>query len=359
MWKAEFERLLFSNDPTKIDAVKAAKLKYDNFPSYLYQYRSFNSKSLKLLKTDKIYLSDPNDFNDPYDCAIQLRNGYHISDEGMKIVLESDPKGFKEEFKLTRRQMDKLKKSDKIIRDLSRFMAKNGNYEHENHKDSPKEVRDLSKPKQIREISKSLEKDFRDHTVNFDKLKENLLVSCFSEDNKSILMWSHYAQEHKGFCVQYDFKSLGNTSHLTRNLFPIFYNSKLFMIDDYIYNTHEKFKSVFSSYMKGIDLKSIRGVEIQLPEGNMSSNNMYLFYASLIKFEGWEYEQEWRYVLPFEKEEKPVCIKVPKPVAIYLGAKSDKKNKNILLKIAKEKNIDVYQMEMDSSKFALEPKSIQ
>lgn len=158
MWKAEFERLLFSNDPTKIDAVKAAKLKYDNFPSYLYQYRSFNSKSLKLLKTDKIYLSDPNDFNDPYDCAIQLRNGYHISDEGMKIVLESDPKGFKEEFKLTRRQMDKLKKSDKIIRDLSRFMAKNGNYEHENHKDSPKEVRDLSKPKQIREISKSLKR---------------------------------------------------------------------------------------------------------------------------------------------------------------------------------------------------------
>lgn len=32
------------------------------------------------------------------------------------------------------------------------------------------------------------------------------LVACFSETNVSSLMWGHYADSHKGYCLEYDFK---------------------------------------------------------------------------------------------------------------------------------------------------------
>lgn len=32
---------------------------------------------------------------------------------------------------------------------------------------------------------------------------ENIGISCFSRKNDSILMWSHYAENHKGFCIEF------------------------------------------------------------------------------------------------------------------------------------------------------------
>ena len=111
-------------------------------------------------------------------------------------------------------------------------------------------------------------------------------------------MWSHYAKNHTGFCVQYDFKSLGYNCHLTRLLFPIFYSNKIFAIDDYIHNTQPQFYDVHSSYLDGIDLsKIIVGSQLEHLKGNNKSNNMFPIYAALKKYEGWKYEKEWRYVL--------------------------------------------------------------
>jgi hypothetical protein len=113
--------------------------------------------------------------------------------------------------------------------------------------------------------------------------------------------------------------------------------------------------------MDGLGLnKIIDGVQLGLIEENSLNNNMFQVFSALNKYEGWEYENEWRYVLYCKNEtESAPIIKVPTPTAIYLGAKADKDNKNIILDIGKEKNMDVYQMEMNSSKFALEAKPIK
>lgn len=49
--------------------------------------------------------------------------------------------------------------------------------------------------------------------------KENIHLACFSETYKSILMWSHYANNYKGFCVEYNFKELGLNNAVTRFYF--------------------------------------------------------------------------------------------------------------------------------------------
>jgi hypothetical protein len=39
-------------------------------------------------------------------------------------------------------------------------------------------------------------------------LRNNIKITCFSEELFSMPMWSHYANNHKGFCIEYDFTRL-------------------------------------------------------------------------------------------------------------------------------------------------------
>lgn len=347
MWTDDFIKLLFSNDQTKINTTKAAELKYQNFPSFLYRYRTFDDKSLKSLKDDKIFLSSPLQFNDPYDCAVMIKEAYYVNNDIVRKSAEDNPKKFRKAHNITDKQLSKIKKSPDFIKELSTYIARNGYPQFKNN------------PKKLIEISRTVEKEIREITADFNALKEYLFVSCFSEDPKSILMWSHYANEHTGFCVEYDFKSLGPNSHLTRLLFPVIYTDKIFIIDDYVYNTIPSFINVLSSYLSGIDLNEVlESTKLELLEGDSKSNNMFQFLAALNKFVGWEYEQEWRYVIYCQNESDSAYIRVPKPNAVYLGAMVEEKNKDAILKIGKDRNIDVYQMQLKSSEYALNPKKI-
>lgn len=347
MWKRELVKILFSNDVNNIDTDKAMKIKYNHFPQSLYQYRSFDDKgySINALETDKIFLSNPHQFNDPYDCSFNLISEYRITNEDVLNVINNDPTGFKKEFKLSNKQLSKLKRSKDTIRDLAKFMAKN-------------EYPDDKNPQTRSEYIANIEKDIRKITLDLTELKDNLRVTCFSEDNKSILMWSHYANHHTGFCVEYDFKSLGNDNHLTRNLFPVIYTNDIFSIDEYLKSSTKGFGNVMSDYLTGIDPNDILS-GLELPGSDERFNNMLTIYAGVNKFQGWEYEKEWRYVFPLEKRITEVHINVPKPTAIYLGAMISEKNKEIILKIGAERNIGIYQMQMKSSEFALKADIIQ
>jgi len=74
----------------------------------------------------------------------------------------------------------------------------------------------------------------------------------------------------------------------------------------------------------------------------------------------WDYEKEWRYVFPYKNiKYKAIYLPVPKPKAIYLGAMADKENCKKIIEIGKEKNIDIYKMQIKQSEFALESSIIQ
>ena len=64
--------------------------------------------------------------------------------------------------------------------------------------------------------------DFNNATVEtFENLRclpgKIFKTTCLSENPKSILMWSHYASQHEGFCIEYDFnKAIGSDFPLDR-----------------------------------------------------------------------------------------------------------------------------------------------
>lgn len=135
-------------------------------PKYLYKYQPFSIESLVNLKNREIWFSMPAKFNDPYDCAIEIGTS-PISEE--------------ECYKLFKKYREK--KKDQIIYDLDYLT--NG---------KPNE-------KFKEKVQNGLLNAFKDRkkTMLYDRG-----VACFSEINNNLLMWSHYANGHRGFCLKFD-----------------------------------------------------------------------------------------------------------------------------------------------------------
>lgn len=343
MWKNELVEILFSSDPSKLNVKKAINLKYENTPSSLYRYRSFddNGYSLELLKTDEMYLSRPDEFNDPFDCALKMATIDLPEDYIKKIIVPYTFNKLKQNYGCSNKEYGKLMRSKNVIHDLAKLVVKTT----------------------ISNISLELREEIiKDEEENFYKgfldpeFKDKIHVACFSETNKGILMWSHYANDHKGFCIEYNFKELGINSPVTRFIFPVTYNETLFDLKDYLPDPNKEFDNVLKKYMDEIKANDILDRAI-FPKSNKNLNNMLVFYNALIKYVDWAYEKEWRYVFTMKTDEK-MYLNVPKPKSIYLGANVSKENCEKILKIGKERDINVYKMEIRSNEFALESKLI-
>jgi hypothetical protein len=342
LWKNELIKILFSSDPSNINVEKAIDLKYKNTNSSLYKYKSFDEDnySLELLKTDKMWLSRPTSFNDPFDCGLKLASK-DLPDNYIKDVLvEYVFNDLKQNFGCSNKELGKLKRSKEVVSDLAKFIVKT----------TKPNISLEERTIRIEEEKKAFKEGYLDLG-----LKKNIHVACFSETYESILMWSHYANDHKGFCIEYNFKELGLNNHVTRFIFPVIYNNTIFDMKDYLPDSNKHFENVLENYMAGINPKDILH-GITFPEKDNHVNNMVLFYNALNKSEVWEYEKEWRYIFPYKNiENKDIYLPVPKPKAIYLGAMVSKENYEKILEIGKEKDINIYKMAIKPSEFALEP----
>jgi len=173
--------------------------------------------------------------------------------------------------------------------------------------------------KDIRDMKEYILKDFN------DRYRNKLKISSFSEDHQSLLMWGHYANNHEGFCIQYDLSSMDDNENLKKYLFPVNYNNEHFDITDfYIDNVINK---------KGKDTNR-------------------LIHSVLYKSEDWKYEKEWRFVIS-ESEFGGKTVPTPKPKAIYLGSQINEGHKKQFIEVCKKNDIDIYQMKLDSKMYKL------
>lgn len=155
------------------------------------------------------------------------------------------------------------------------------------------------------------------------KMASIFLVGCLCTDFKNRLMWSHYAESHTGFCVEYDF-SEATPSVLSNLPVPVFYSSERPLVPwkAALENSSENIAEACTELMLGV----------------------------LTKDSAWEYENEWRILL--HSTENP-HLKMPRISCLYLGAAISKENRTTLIGIAKEKNIPVKQMTVDRGAYSL------
>lgn len=165
-------------------------------------------------------------------------------------------------------------------------------------------------------------------------ISEQFRITCLSERMDSPLMWSHYANKHFGFCLEYDF-TLTMTSMRYRDLltaqlmlFPVSYSNERPLLSKALFDSKNAYK-----YLKSK----------KLPPQAMEK----LMNGLLVKSTDWEYEKEWR-IFQITSE---TTMKLPKPRKLFLGANMEEEAKQKLILIAKEKHIPVFQMFLTADKY--------
>jgi len=139
----------------------------------LYKYRRFGVHSLKELCDSEVYYADPNSFNDPLDCSPELINDIELDEL--------------ENLFLTVMNRYHKKSGEKQLRNCQYLSTEYGDYKTNTG------IKKHYMNSLIRKIKNGLDSEMKNRGV----------LSLASKWNCP-LMWSHYADEHKGICIEYD-----------------------------------------------------------------------------------------------------------------------------------------------------------
>lgn len=145
---------------------------WSNPPKYLYKYRSFSQNTIKILNESNVYFASPNTFNDPLDCK-------------PCISLNSDIKVLERIFG-NFRKYSKLRPSIKLDT-LQYFASEQGDINIDGS---------LAHKYYLHLLKASIQEFL------YEKFSRSGVFSLASKWNCP-LMWSHYAQNHEGLCLEY------------------------------------------------------------------------------------------------------------------------------------------------------------
>ena len=332
-----------------------------HFPASFCKYYAPTSDNILDVQQQRIWLAHPSSFNDPFDCNI----GFDVEEYEKRCLLKFikengyiDTSSYEEGF--TSDEYNRIYNSTTNSELTYHFLSKLEDYWSV--------MWDLLKKKSKAFDSKIYEfrrASRKEAETKIEKLRDiNIRVACFSEFNrhdgfwKNIQMWSHYTDNHKGFCVEFDLPFLKEKTEYTVE------NYQYFTEPDQYLNERLKatikgclFPVIYTSSRTNIPVtKLIKLKTDEIKDQNHNSDiDMLLFKAFIIKSANWSYEKEWRLILEgdisayFENK-----LPFPYIKKIYLGCKMEQQTRTTMIGIAKELNVEVVDLSMDNKKFVLE-----
>ncbi|MCG9720391.1 DUF2971 domain-containing protein [Shewanella sp. Isolate7] len=235
----------------------------------LFKYKPLNQYTLDIIANNRIYYPKPESFNDPFDTQCSFKNS-------SAIVQSKD--------------LNKIKKA------------------------FPNEVSN--------EILAYTRKDLTAEIDSFkDEIKDFGILSL-AEDEKDILMWSHYADDHKGVCIELertDSNELGDPK-ATR-------------------------KVAYTKSYPSMNVKSL------LSKDGHDNSLMRVLYT---KSEHWSYEREWR---NFQSDGGKVYPIPGKILSITFGARASEMDIDIVKKLVGN-SIPLFHAQLKENEFGIKLKKI-
>lgn len=289
-------------------------------PKYLFKYRHFdeNGHAVDNLEKGLIRVSLSSEFNDPMDCLVYV-NG----DDFLKIDREVTSINETEDLFYYIKENGHLPPTDYPIKPELKQMVEEAAKRGEFNEVFLKEIKNP-----LNNCLKVFERLGRVELVQ-KQVRNELKIACLSETIRSPLMWSHYADSHKGFAVRYKtdavIKECANCQlkgcrcyRKDKPFFPIQYK-------DIRFNATK-----IAFYMVAFE---------QIAPSDYYTSNLPLM-PILQKSKDWDYEKEWRIVC----RNKKIDFFEMKPDAVFIGLDIKDGNKQKIMDIAKKKKINVFQM---------------
>lgn len=305
----------------------------------IYKYTSLDS-AVSILKSGGVALSNPKDFNDPNDCSFVQDNKDKVKIEKLitdyiiyKVVSQLDSLN---KLKLNKSSKAILAGLQKEINALKWVMEKNPYFNRifgfnlfAKMIGSKSKDLDASLYKAKKELQEKI-----DEAVN--NAKDTALISCFSKRNNSILMWSHYANSHKGVCIEYERP-----------------NSIYFK--DVTYRQKRPYIKMYKAVSHVIALDILGKKETDYEATMYLKETLDPFF---VKSTDWSYEEEVRCLYSktklnddIEYDGKRYILSIGYPTAIYIGCKTAGDELDHLYRLAENRGIPVYFMRESENSF--------
>jgi hypothetical protein len=278
MWIQDFVDCIEGSTFDQPRFAGALSIKQQHLPKRIYKYRCDCSNSRGNLETDTVWLSSPDFYNDPYDCL------FRFSQDELLVVLENrlvDTLATDGTLQgvVTAEQIESAKRSHKPLKTIAGYIP-----------DSSSAGGNL---KQRVELCSTQAPGVVERTTSTIQQWRKLTKVCsFSAINDSLLMWGHYADNHRGFCIEYDLEGLVADHRLRRTLFPVIYTNKTYDLTPW-------------------------AVTLVSPDRGRFNTEL-LILCLIYKCDEWKYEEEWRMVRVTPTEELDQNCPVPTPARIYL-----------------------------------------
>jgi len=335
--------------------------KGDILPKSLYKFYAPTSDNMFDIRKQRLWLSHPTSFNDPFDC----QTGYDINSCEKHELLNH----FKETGCVNQENI----KHGFTVDEFQQLMNAPTSYDNHHSKIYDSVLRKLLENKSDdfqRNIRKLTQKARDDVKIKIDSLRSvNIRVACFSaldkyDDFDSVIqMWAHYADNHKGFCIEYDTPTINEQLHFSLKEYEFHKDQSRYMderVKVLIYAG--LFPVIYTSRRINIPKTKLNRMQLDRTKGLQHNSDIdsILYKTYIVKSPKWSYEKEWRIILDGD-----VCsfydnmIPFPNIKCIYLGCRMNAKSIETMIEIAKELGVEVYRMVMDNNKFLLEDRSLR
>lgn len=212
-----------------VPIIEVLALKFSKQTS-LFRYRAWGDQTrfeseVDLIRDERIWCTLPmnGELNDPFDCMVPVKT--KITEVEAKKILDQIGRGYNHTRKERRRALSR--KDLNFVREVGAFVR------------------------------------------NAQDVINRIPICCFSSDPTNFLLWSHYANSHKGMCIEY-VRSPQNGLGSDLDTRKVEYTKQIeWEIEDLI------------------NIATL---------GDEAVSNSALFHSALFcKTEEWEYEQEYRF----------------------------------------------------------------
>jgi hypothetical protein len=281
-WHRQFIRYLFPYSAKRIRVDAAFAVKNPHVPKHLYKFRAFSPNHLDALDKGVLWMSAPDRFNDPFDTTV-----YFDPD---RFFMEDLPH---EEFIAKVQKLDEARARGEPFKPQPLVNPIQNKVWRERLHAQILANEEVGRRDKLLAISEQIMQEYaaqlRQQMTRY--FRSGFSVLSLAGNPTAVLMWSHYSDSHRGFCVEYNFGSLPPSDLRRRLCFPVLYRAK---------------RTDATRYMAKRDPANF--------------NNLFGQYLCLLKERQWSYEQEWRIVHAIGPGHANMELFMPTPSAIIVGS---------------------------------------